>query len=105
KAPPIFVNPPKQSEPRYVRRYIRLSAGRADGSGALALGSVTMGSAQPNGSGTMSYPIDQKLVIAIASSALFDLTDSDRVFREQGEKAYREYQQEHLEVPLEKGVA
>lgn len=25
----------------------------------------------------MSYPIDQKLVIAIASSALFDLTESD----------------------------
>ena len=53
----------------------------------------------------MSYPIEQKLVIAIASSALFDLSESDRVFREQGEKAYRDYQQEHLEVPLEKGVA
>ena len=53
----------------------------------------------------MSYPIEQKLVIAIASSALFNLTMSDRVFREQGEKVYRDYQQEHLHIPLEKGVA
>lgn len=53
----------------------------------------------------MSYPIEQKLVIAIASSALFDLNESDQVFREQGEKAYRDYQQEHVQVPLEKGVA
>lgn len=53
----------------------------------------------------MSYPIEQKLVIAIASSALFNLSASDQVFRQQGEKAYREYQQEHLHIPLEKGVA
>lgn len=53
----------------------------------------------------MSYPIEQKLVIAIASSALFNLSESDRVFREQGEKAYRAYQQEHLNTPLDKGVA
>ena len=53
----------------------------------------------------MSYPIDQKLVSAISSSALFDLTESDQVFREHGEKAYREYQQEHLHTPLGKGVA
>ena len=53
----------------------------------------------------MSYPIEQKLVIAIASSALFNLSESDRVFREQGEKVYRAYQQEHLHIPLDKGVA
>lgn len=53
----------------------------------------------------MPYPIDQKLVIAIASSALFDLTDSDKVFREEGELAYRKYQEEQLLTPLEKGVA
>ena len=29
--------------------------------------------------------IDQKLVVAVASSALFDLSESDRVFREEGE--------------------
>ena len=53
----------------------------------------------------MPYPIEQKLVIAVASSALFDLSESDKVFREQGEKAYRQYQQEHLHTPLGKGVA
>lgn len=53
----------------------------------------------------MPYPIDQKLVIAIASSALFDLTESDKVFREEGELAYRKYQAEHLLTPLNKGVA
>jgi 5'-nucleotidase len=53
----------------------------------------------------MPYPIEQKLVIAVASSALFDLSNSDRVFREQGEKAYRKYQQTHLTKPLRKGVA
>lgn len=53
----------------------------------------------------MPYPIEQKLVIAVASSALFDLSESDRVFREQGEQAYRRYQEAHLDVPLGKGVA
>ncbi|MCG2579833.1 MAG: 5'-nucleotidase [Marinobacter sp.] len=53
----------------------------------------------------MPYPIEHKLVIAVASSALFDLAESDRVFREQGEKAYRQYQEAHLDKPLDKGVA
>src|SRR5690554_377222 len=53
----------------------------------------------------MPYPIEEKLVIAVASSALFDLSESDRVFQEQGAIAYRDYQEEHLEVPLDKGVA
>lgn len=53
----------------------------------------------------MPYPIEDKLVIAVASSALFDLSDSDHVFRTQGEKAYRKYQEAHLDAPLEKGVA
>jgi hypothetical protein len=29
---------------------------------------------------TVPYPIEDKLVIAIASSALFDLSESDRVY-------------------------
>ncbi|MGK0523136.1 MAG: 5'-nucleotidase [Pseudomonadales bacterium] len=29
----------------------------------------------------MPYPIEDKLVIAVASSALFDLCKSDRIFR------------------------
>lgn len=53
----------------------------------------------------MSYPIERKLVIAVASSALFDLSESDKVFREQGETVYREYQQKHRQDPLNKGVA
>jgi 5'-nucleotidase len=54
---------------------------------------------------TMPYPIEQKLVIAVASSALFDLKESDRVFRQEGEQAYRQYQEAHLDEPLGKGVA
>lgn len=53
----------------------------------------------------MAYPIERKLVIAVASSALFDLRASDQVFREQGPKAYRAHQEAHLDDPLEKGVA
>ena len=53
----------------------------------------------------MPYPIEDKLVIAVASSALFDLSNSDHVFRTQGEKAYRKYQEANLDSPLEKGVA
>ncbi|ABM18396.1 5'-nucleotidase [Marinobacter nauticus] len=53
----------------------------------------------------MPYPIEDKLVIAVASSALFDLSDSDHVFRTEGEKAYRKHQEAHLVVPLGKGVA
>jgi len=51
------------------------------------------------------YPIEDKLVIAIASSALFDLTDSDRVYREQGVDVYRRYQRENENVILAPGVA
>ena len=53
----------------------------------------------------MAYPIEKKLVIAVASSALFDLTESDKVFRTQGLQAYKEYQRQHENEPLEKGVA
>lgn len=53
----------------------------------------------------MPYPIERKLVIAVASSALFDLNESDKVFREKGPKEYRKYQEIHLDDPLKKGVA
>lgn len=52
-----------------------------------------------------NYNLDQKLVIGLASSALFDLSESDHIFRTQGEEAYRLYQQEHENVPLDIGVA
>jgi 5'-nucleotidase len=53
----------------------------------------------------MAYPIEHKLVIGIASSALFDLSESHQIFLEQGAEAYRKYQEEHLNVILSKGVA
>lgn len=53
----------------------------------------------------MPYPIERKLVIAISSSALFDLSESHTVFLEQGPKAYKEFQEKNLDAVLEKGVA
>lgn len=53
----------------------------------------------------MSFPIENKLVIAVSSSALFDLTESDQVFREQGEDAYRQFQEQNIDVVLKPGVA
>lgn len=53
----------------------------------------------------MPYPIEKKFVIAVSSSALFDLTESDSVFRQQGINKYREYQEKKIDIPFEKGVA
>ncbi len=53
----------------------------------------------------MPFEIDQKLVVAIASSALFDLGEADQVFKERGENAYREYQRAHENDVLQPGVA
>jgi len=53
----------------------------------------------------MPYPIQEKLVIAVASSALFDLRDSDAVFREKGTEAYRAHQRAHENEVLRPGVA
>jgi 5'-nucleotidase len=53
----------------------------------------------------MSYPIDQKLVIAVSSSALFDLSESQAIFAQSGPAAYKAFQTEHLDQVLEKGVA
>ncbi|MFN4327639.1 MAG: 5'-nucleotidase [Limnobacter sp.] len=50
-------------------------------------------------------PSTPYLTIAIASSALFDLTESDSVFRTQGEEAYAKYQRNHESVPLNPGPA
>lgn len=53
----------------------------------------------------MAYSLEDKLVVAVASSALFDLSDSDQVFREKGEDSYREYQRENEDEILSPGVA
>jgi 5'-nucleotidase len=53
----------------------------------------------------MPYPIENKLVIAVASSALFDLSESDAVFRKEGVNAYRKHQEKNIDKTLKKGVA
>jgi 5'-nucleotidase len=53
----------------------------------------------------LAYPIENKLVIAVASSALFDLSDSDRVYQEKGVDIYRKYQRKKENVSLKPGVA
>lgn len=52
-----------------------------------------------------SLDLERALVVGVASSALFDLAESDAVFREQGEEQYRAYQREHLDDVLAPGVA
>ncbi|MDN2661971.1 5'-nucleotidase [Psychromonas sp. 14N.309.X.WAT.B.A12] len=51
----------------------------------------------------MPYELGSRLVIGVASSAMFDLTESDTVFRIKGEEEYRKYQTKHVDVPLPKG--
>lgn len=53
----------------------------------------------------MAYELDGRLVVGVASSALFDLTDSDAVFNTDGTQAYREYQERLVDAPLSPGVA
>ncbi|MHC6225912.1 5'-nucleotidase [Pseudomonas sp. X10] len=53
----------------------------------------------------MPYELDNRLVIGVASSAVFDLNESDAVFRREGEAQYRKYQEQHLNAPLGKGIA
>lgn len=53
----------------------------------------------------MPYEIENKLVIGIASSALFNLAESDRIFREKGREEYRKYQIGNQDNTLGKGVA
>ncbi|MDX3867485.1 5'-nucleotidase [Streptomyces europaeiscabiei] len=53
----------------------------------------------------VAYELKDRLVVGIASSALFDLAEADVVFRDQGEEVYRAYQEEHLDDTLDKGVA
>ena len=53
----------------------------------------------------MPYPIDRKLVIGVASSALFDMSESNRIFIDEGIEKYREHQEANIDIPLAKGVA
>ncbi|MDN0199745.1 5'-nucleotidase [Streptomyces sp. S.PNR 29] len=51
------------------------------------------------------YSLENRLVIGVASSALFDLDESDAVFRAEGEAGYRVYQRDNLDNTLRPGVA
>jgi len=53
----------------------------------------------------MSGLLDNKLVIAISSRALFDLSDSHEVYQTDGLKAYADYQIDHEDTPLAPGDA
>src|SRR4051812_12948376 len=53
----------------------------------------------------MPYDLENRLVIGVASSAVFDLSESDAVFRSEGEERYRDFQEENLDNPLPKGIA
>lgn len=53
----------------------------------------------------MPYDLESRLVVGVASSAVFDLRESDEVFRREGEEQYRKYQETHLNDPLGKGIA
>jgi 5'-nucleotidase len=53
----------------------------------------------------MAYPIERKLVIAVASSALFDLSESHDIYTEKGIEAYRKFQETNIDKCFPKGVA
>lgn len=52
----------------------------------------------------MSYDLQDKLVIAISSRALFDLEDENQIFEVRGLKEYIKYQLEHEDEPIPKGT-
>lgn len=52
----------------------------------------------------MPYTLDDKLVVAISSRALFDLTEANEVFEREGLEAYRTYQLDHENEPLKPGT-
>lgn len=53
----------------------------------------------------MAYLLERKLVVGVASSALFDLTESHRVFLEEGPEKYRRFQEANVDSVLAPGVA
>lgn len=53
----------------------------------------------------MAYPIERKLVISVASSALFDLSESHQIYMTQGVEEYRLHQERNLNIAFPKGVA
>jgi 5'-nucleotidase len=52
----------------------------------------------------VAYDLDARLVIAIATRALFDLEEENRVFERDGVEAYTRHQVENEKVPLRPGT-
>ena len=53
----------------------------------------------------MTTPIEQQIVIAVSSRALFNLESEHHIFEEQGVEAYRAWQVAHANEPLEPGTS
>lgn len=53
----------------------------------------------------MKPSISNKLVIALATSAVLNLRTSDRIFKTQGREAYKRHHEKYMDVPFEKGLA
>lgn len=53
----------------------------------------------------MSFALENKLVVAISSSALFDLAESDEIFRLEGDSEYRQWMSKRADEPLPPGRA
>jgi 5'-nucleotidase len=53
----------------------------------------------------MAYPIGEKLVVGVTSTALFDFSKEHKIFLEDGLEAFRAYQAEHSDEPPPPGAA
>jgi len=53
----------------------------------------------------MAYPIEKKLVVGVSTTALFDLEMEDSIYKNEGLSKFKQYQEEHKEEPLSKGLA
>jgi 5'-nucleotidase len=53
----------------------------------------------------MGLTLDDKLVVAISSRALFDFEEENQVFEEGDDRAYMELQRSRLDIPATPGVA
>ena len=53
----------------------------------------------------MPYNLANRLVIGLASSALFDLDESGSIYRTEGPEVYRRFQRDNQNIPLKTGVA
>ena len=53
----------------------------------------------------LPYPIDQKLVVAVSTTALFDLREADEIYRTEGLEAFLKFQEENRSSPPDPGTA